>query len=93
MARVRVELNPAGMAELLKSAGVEADLQRRGSSVLAAARAGAPVDEGDYQRSLHVETVITDRATVRVRSGTDHGYLVEATTGNLARALDAAGGT
>lgn len=93
MARVEVELNHAGMAELLKSAGVRADLERRAERVLAAARASAPVDTGEHRDSLHIELVTTDRATVRVRNETDHSWVLEASTGHLARALDAAGGT
>jgi bacteriophage HK97-gp10 putative tail-component len=92
MPRAQVELNHAGMAELLKSAGVQREVSRRAENVLAAARRGAPVVSGEYRDSLHVELRTTDRATARVVAGSDHGIAVEARTGNLARSLDAAGG-
>lgn len=92
MARTKVQLNHAGMAGLLKDDGVRADLTRRMERVLAAAQASAPVATGEYRDSLHIEQDTTDRAAVRVVSDTDHTLVVEATTGSLARALDAAGG-
>lgn len=92
MPRADVQLNSAGMAELLNSDGVRAELTGRAESVLGAARSGAPVVTGAYRDSLHIEQHATDRAAVRVVAGSDHGLEVEARTGNLARALDAAGG-
>lgn len=92
MAKVRVEPNGAGMRALLRDPGVRAELTRRAERVLAAAKESAPVDTGEYRDSLHVIEDTTDRAAVRVGSDAPHGLLVEAKTGNLARALDAAGG-
>lgn len=85
---VKVKLNSAGMKALLNSAGVRAELTRRAGPVLAAAEAGAPVDEGDYKGGLHIMQDTTDRAVVRVVSGDWKGHIIEARTGNLARALD-----
>lgn len=90
MPNVRIQLNSAGMRELLQSAGVRADLRGRGERVLAAAQASAPVASGEYRASLHIEETTTDRAAVRVVSDSDHALEVEARTGNLSRALDSA---
>lgn len=92
MARVKVKLNSAGMKSLLNDAGVAAELERRGQAVLATARATAPVDSGEYRNSLFLIPATTDRAVVRVGTRAPHGGIVEWRTGNLARALDAAGG-
>lgn len=92
MAGVKVKLNSAGIRALLNSSGVRADLTRRAERVLEAARASAPVDTGEYRDNLHILEDSTDRAVVRVGSTVPHGLVVEAKTGNLARALDAAGG-
>ena len=54
-----------------------------------AARASAPVASGEYAGSLHIKQDTTDRAAVRVGSDVPHALVVEANTGNLARALDA----
>lgn len=92
MAKPKVTINSAGIAAILKDDRVRAMLTARMDRVLAAARASAPVATGAYRDSLHVVQDTTDRAAVRVAAGTDHGLVVESKTGNLARALDAAGG-
>lgn len=91
MATVRVTLNHDGMAALLKSGEVRAELTSLAGSVLSAAQSGAPVATGEYRDGLHIEQATTDRAVVRVAGSSDHDWIVEARTGNLARALDAAG--
>jgi len=93
MAGIKVTLNHGGMAELLKSAEVRDALTERAEKVLEKAKADAPVDTGAYRDGLHIEQDTTDRAAVRVKGGTDHDWAVEAETGNLSRALDAAGGS
>jgi hypothetical protein len=90
MAKVKVKLNSAGMAELLKSKEVGAEMHRRMQSALAAAEASAPRDTGAYAASLVLIDDVTDRAVCRLASTVDHGMDVEARTGNLARALDSA---
>jgi hypothetical protein len=50
----------------------------------------APVASGAYRDSLHIETDHTDRMVKRVVADVDYALVVEANTGNLARALDAA---
>lgn len=87
---IRVTLNHAGMGALLKSDAVRDGLTARAEQALAAAQASAPVESGAYRDSLHLEQDTTDRAVVRVVSDVDYAMVVEANTGNLARALDAA---
>lgn len=93
MASTRVKLNSPGMAALLKSSDVRAFVTDRAEQVLAAAQDAAPVASGEYRDSLHLVQDTTDRAVTRVASDAPHAYVVEANTGNLARALDAAGGS
>ena len=88
---VRTRLNSRGMQQLLNSGEVEAFLRGRIESALSAARSSAPVATGAYRDSLRVEIAHTDRVVARVVSDVDHAMIVEADTGNLARALDAAG--
>lgn len=86
----RLKLNSGGFKELLNSGEVRGLLTERAQSVLAAAQASAPVVSGEYQASLHLEQDSTDRARVRVVASAPHALVVEANTGNLARAADAA---
>lgn len=92
MARAKVVLDKAGMKALLNDPGVRADLTRRMGPVLAAAQASAPVASGEHKASIHMEQATTDRAVVRVVADSDHSLAVESKTGNLAKALNAAGG-
>lgn len=92
LARNRIKLNSRGIDELLTSSDVRDELTTRAERALAAARASAPVDTGSYRASLHIEQDTTDRAVVRVVAGVPYAIIVEADTGTLARALDAAGG-
>ena len=93
MANVRIELNRAGIREILKSPEVAAELHRRAERVAAAARASAPVATGAYLASIEVvDEVHKDRVVSRVYARAPHSHLVEAQSGNLARSLDAAGG-
>lgn len=91
MASTRVRLNSSVVQEYLDGGhGVESMLEAAAQSVLGAAQGGAPVDEGTYQASLHVETVRTDRMVKRVVADAPHALAVEARDGVLARAIDAA---
>lgn len=92
MASPRVKLDSRGVREILTSAGVRADLRSRGERVASAARASAPVKTGNYRDRIDVWDATTDRAVVRVGSRAPHAHLVEARTGTMARALNAAGG-
>ena len=89
MASTRIKLNSAGIAALLKSSDVRADLTARGERVLSSAQSSAPVASGAYRDSLRVVQDTTDRAVVRVAANVPHAYVVEANHGTLARALDA----
>lgn len=93
MARTKVKLLTRGMRALLNDGGVRDELTRRMGPVLATAQSNAPVDTGEYKASLRIIQATTDRAVVRVGSVDDKAMSVEARTGNLARALDSAGGS
>lgn len=86
---IRVELKSRGMAELLKSDDVRAELTVRAGRVLSAAQADPHDDTGAYEAGLHIEQATTDRAVVRVVSGDWKGHILEARYGILARSLDA----
>lgn len=93
MAKPRVELSSAGVRALLTDPGVRAELARHAAAVESAAKSAAPVDTGEYRNSIHRESVTTDRAVERVVASAPHARVVEARTGTLARALNAAGGS
>jgi hypothetical protein len=78
--RTRFVVNQAGVAELLRSPGVRADLERRARQVQAAAGPGHEVEI--HQSPTRVRASIT---TV-----TAEARLAEAQTRNLTRAIDAA---
>jgi Bacteriophage HK97-gp10, putative tail-component len=91
--KVKVVINDAGVIELLNDPGVVNELESRMSRVESAAKAGAPVESGDYQASIRMWTERhSDRTVVKVGSDVPYAMIVEAATGNLARSLDAAGG-
>ena len=92
MAR-NVRLNSPGMAALLRSSEVRAELTTRAERVLSAAKADPHDDTRDYENGLHIEQDTTDRAVVRVVSGDFKGHILEADYGILSRALDSAGGS
>ena len=90
MANPKVKLNSAGVQSLLNDPGVRAVLASHADSVEAAAIASAPVDTGNYKASIRRVSATTDRAVERVIATSPHAHLVEARTGNLARAMGAA---
>lgn len=91
--RTSVEWNDEFFARVLNAPETIALLQRKADAVAAEAIATAPVDTGEYQASIHTEVVQhPSRTVVRVVADAPHAWVVEANTGNLARALDAAGG-
>lgn len=93
MAGVKFKHDLAGFRAILKSPEVAADMAARADRVAAAARSGGPVDEGEYVDGIEsfVEQHPT-RVVGHVVATAPHSLRVEANTGNLARALDAAGG-
>ena len=86
-ANVRIVMNPRGVEEMLQ----DADLMPFGEKVEAAAQSSAPVLTGTYRDSIHTEDA-PDGLGVVVVSDVRYAIYVEAATGNLSRALDAAGG-
>lgn len=86
----RVKLISSGVKKILNSGETRDLLTAKAGPVLSAARSGAPVATGEYHDSLAIVQDTTDRAVTRVVSTAPHGLIVEANTGNLARALDAA---
>lgn len=88
---VRVKLISRGMQQLLNDDGVERFLVGRMEQVESAAKSSAPVETGEYRDSIHLEVDHTDRVVVRVIADAPHALGVEASTGNLTRALGAAG--
>lgn len=96
MARAKIIIHGDEVGRLLRGEGryygVRADMEARGDRVAAAARSSAPVGEtGNYRDGIEAETQITDRVTVKVGSDVDYADTVESATGNMSRALDAAG--
>lgn len=73
--------------EALNQRRVRDGLQPAAERVLAAAKASAPVDTGDYRDSLRIEYVKTDRWVARIISDAPYGGLVEADRGTLMKAL------
>lgn len=93
MAKVKFVPNAAGFRELLSSSELSAYLQSKGEAVASAARISAPVESGDYRDSIHVEMVQhPTRIVAQVHASDWKSHIIEADTGNLARALDAAVG-
>lgn len=90
MAKPKIRLHDRGMQQLLDSDGVSKHMLERARRVADTARATAPVASGDYRAGLQAWTAQTDRAVARAGSDVDHAVYVEAKTGNLNRALDAA---
>lgn len=88
----RISLNPKGIEDLLTDAGVRADLRKRAERVLGAVQESAPNVTGEFVSSLSIEEDTTDRAVVRVVSSDPGALVIEARTGVMTRALDAAGG-
>lgn len=88
--KTRVELDDAGMRDLLRSAAVAQDLRSRGERVQARAAATAPRDVGTFAGSFEVvEHMESDRVTVRVQTTDPKGAIKEAKHRTLTRALDA----
>lgn len=83
------KFNNAFFEELGRSAGVTNLVRAKAEEVAAIARATAPVESGDYRDGIQVR-VKQQKRSVALVVGTDpKTLLVEAKTGNLARALRA----
>jgi hypothetical protein len=86
----KFETSYEGIGEMIRSEDIREALTPRAEKVLAQAKANAPVVTGEYEQGLHIEQSTTDRVVISVKGSSDHDNEVEAATGNLARALDAA---
>lgn len=88
MARRDVRMNIHGLREVLRSEGMQQVLRDAAEPIAARARATAPVDSGEYRDSIHVETEVHRYVAVaRVVASDRKAPIIEAKTGNLARAL------
>lgn len=86
--RISVNFNQKFFDEILNSAGVKSLTTLAANRALAYARASAPVDTGAYRDGLQIEEVKHAHRTTCMVVGTDpKTLLVEAKTGNLAKAL------
>jgi Bacteriophage HK97-gp10, putative tail-component len=94
MARTKIKVLLPGIRELKRDPGVAAFVAERAERVAAAARAGAPVESGTYRDSISVTSDVhpVSGAVSHIGAHVDYAMTVEANTGNLTRALDAAGG-
>ena len=94
MANMNFRLDRATAQQMLDGTGefswVGDMLHQKAEAILSAAQASAPVKSGNYRDGLKIVTDRTDRMAVRVVGTAPHSHLVEAATGNLARAIDAA---
>lgn len=85
---VQVNFNQKYFDEIMKSAGVERVTRATAEKVRDVARATAPVKTGAYRDGIVVRRQQTTYRTVHRVVGRDpKTLLVEAKTGNLARAL------
>lgn len=85
--RISVDFNPKFFDGILNSAGVKALTTLAADRALAYAKASAP-DTGAYRDGLGIEEVKREhRTTVMVVGHDSKTLLVEAQTGNLAKAL------
>lgn len=92
MAKTTVNFNPRYFDTILKSSGVRSLTKATADAVLARARSAAPVNTGAYREGLRVELRESRYRNVYRVVGTDRKtLLIEARTGNLARALKAVG--
>ncbi len=83
-----VIFNQAYFDSIMKSAGVQKLTDEVGERALSIAQSTAPVDKEDYKRGLKLEHYEARyRRTTRVVGTDAKTLLIEAKTGNLARAL------
>ena len=80
--KVTIKINNAGISEMRTSAGVRADLVRRGEAVAAAAGDGFKVMESASSKTRARVRIQTDTLETRIAVARD--------AGTLTRALDAA---
>lgn len=90
--KTSVEFNQSFFDSIMRSAGVQSMQQAAAERVLQRAKATAPVRTGAYRDGLHIARAERKyRTAFLVVGSAPHTLLVEAKTGNLARALKSAG--
>lgn len=80
--RIKIEMNPAGVREVLQSEGVRADLRRRAEAIAAAAGEGMEADS----------RIGATRARASVVTATPEAMRAEAEDRALTSAIDAGRG-
>lgn len=76
----------AGMDELARSPEIAAVVMKVTEQIADTARSTAPVNSGDYKESIKTRLKYQERAVGLVYSDDPKALVIEATTGNLARA-------
>lgn len=76
----------AGMDELARSPQIAAVVMKVAEKIAATARSTAPVDSGEYRGSIKTRLKYQERAVGVVYSDDPKALVIEAQTGNLARA-------
>lgn len=83
-----MEFNNSFFEDLGKSAGITKLCTDVADKVATIAKGSAPVKEGDYRDSIHVEVRTSNKRNVALVVADDwKAMLIEAQTGNLVRAL------
>lgn len=83
----KTKVNTREIGRILKSKGARDACMPTAIRTLAEAVVSAPVDTGDYARSLRIAYGTTDRVVVRVGSDDPFAPLVQAKHGHLRKAL------
>lgn len=86
-----MKFNNAFFDEILSSGPVEAEVMKATNRVAAIARSTAPVDSGDYKAGIAVTKKHQKRVVGLVQATDTKSMIIEARTGNLARAVRSAG--
>jgi transcriptional/translational regulatory protein YebC/TACO1 len=85
-----VHFNQKYFDQIMKTAAVDSMVKEKAEEALKIAKATAPVDTEDYKNGLKIEKAIHKYRDTYLGVGTDaKSLLVEAQTGNLARAIRA----
>ena len=89
MAKVKVEINSRGAADILKSAAVAEKLEDMGKAIMKAANDKAPEHGYTEQEPFAMESGTSDRAFVNVYTRTDLGKAMQAKHSTLTQAMGA----
>lgn len=87
-----VKFDQSFFDNMMRSAGVDSMCQEIARDVMATAKMSAPADTGDYRDGIIMRRRRSGYRNTWVVEGTDwKTMIIEARTGNLARALKSAG--